>query len=151
LPDKPWEEEMAEAVRDLQKEFWRPPDQTVPRPGKPEVASLGAIACPGCGTEYVVGARFCHACGGGRGSTRRRLWPQVLDPHRIREALGLSTGPLVAWLVGMACVVAAPVTGLIYSANTMADWQAIQVWRIEWLLAASAAFLAGILLKKARA
>ena len=51
----------------------------------------------------------------------------------------------MAWLVGIACIVAALVTGLIYSANTMADW------RIEWLLAASTAFLAGILLKKARA
>jgi hypothetical protein len=28
------------------------------------------------------------------------------------------------------------------------DWQAIQLWRIEWLLGAAAAFVAGCLLKK---
>jgi hypothetical protein len=28
------------------------------------------------------------------------------------------------------------------------DWQAVQLWRIEWLLGATASFLAGILLKK---
>jgi len=151
LRDSQWEEEMPEAAHDLQKEFWRPPEQTASRHRSPEAASMGAITCPECGTEFVVGARFCHVCGSGRGSARRGTWSQVLDLHRIREALGLSTGPLVALLLGIACVVAALVIGLIYSANTMMDWQAIQVWRIEWLLAASAAFLAGILVKKMRA
>jgi hypothetical protein len=45
-------------------------------------------------------------------------------------------------------VVAAVMTGLVYSANTLVDWQAVQTWRIEWLLAAAVAFIAGILLKK---
>jgi len=31
----------------------------------------------------------------------------------------------------------------------MIDWQAVQLWRIEWLLGAVAAFVAGCLLKKA--
>jgi hypothetical protein len=39
-------------------------------------------------------------------------------------------------------------TGFIYKADTLVDWQAIQVWRIEWLLAGCLAMLAGILLKK---
>jgi hypothetical protein len=33
-------------------------------------------------------------------------------------------------------------------AKTLVDWQAIQFYRAEWLLAATAAFVAGILLKK---
>jgi hypothetical protein len=37
---------------------------------------------------------------------------------------------------------------MIYKAQTMVDWQAIQTWRIEWLLGATAALLAGILLKR---
>jgi len=33
-------------------------------------------------------------------------------------------------------------------APSLAEFQAIQMWRIEWLLAATASFVAGILLKK---
>jgi hypothetical protein len=35
-----------------------------------------------------------------------------------------------------------------FSARTTLDWQAIQLWRIEWLVAAVAAFVAGCLFKK---
>jgi len=38
--------------------------------------------------------------------------------------------------------------GLFFSVRTTLDWEAVQVWRIQWLLGASASFLAGILLKK---
>jgi hypothetical protein len=41
----------------------------------------------------------------------------------------------------------AALTGVIYKAHSLMEWQAIQTWRIEWLLAAAAALLAGILLK----
>jgi hypothetical protein len=40
------------------------------------------------------------------------------------------------------------VTGFLFSATTLLDWQAVQLWRIEWLLAATAIFAAGFLLKK---
>lgn len=71
-----------------------------------------------------------------------------LEFSRIREAIGLSTASLVCFIVGIACVIAAVVTGFIYTANTVLDWQAVQVWRIEWLVAGMVAFVAGILLKK---
>ena len=64
------------------------------------------------------------------------------------ETLGLSTAPLVAFVAGILCLVGAIGVGLIFSIRTMADWQAVQLWRIEWLLAAVAAFVAGCLLKK---
>jgi hypothetical protein len=54
----------------------------------------------------------------------------------------------VALILGFACVVAAIITGIRFTATTLLDWQAIQLWRIEWLLAAIALFVAGILLKK---
>jgi hypothetical protein len=107
-----------------------------------------AEVCANCGTEFVVGSRFCHVCGGERiAEQHTNRWAEVLDFENIRHALRLSTGSLVAFLVGVVCVIAAAAVGFIYSANTLTDWQAVQMWRIEWLLAATVAFVAGILLK----
>jgi hypothetical protein len=71
-----------------------------------------------------------------------------LEFHRIKERIGLPTAAMIAFLAGITCVLAAVLVGFIFSANTVLDWQAVQLWRIEWLLAAAAAFLAGILLKR---
>ena len=68
----------------------------------------------------------------------------------IRRKLELSLGSLVFLILGLACMTGAVVTSLIYKRETLVDWQAVQVWRIEWLLGAAAALLAGILLKKSR-
>jgi hypothetical protein len=38
-------------------------------------------------------------------------------------------------------------TGVIYSANTVAEFQAVQSWRMEWMLAAIVALVAAILFK----
>jgi cytosine/uracil/thiamine/allantoin permease len=54
---------------------------------------------------------------------------------------------VLALIAGVVCALAAVGTGLIYTATTVLDWQAVQIWRVEWLLAAIVAFLAGILLK----
>ena len=85
------------------------------------------------------------------GSNSAGHWAQILDFTRIREGLGLSVGSLIAFIVGIGCVIAAIATGFMFTAATVLDWQAVQIWRIEWLLAAAAALLAGILLKKAEA
>ena len=71
-----------------------------------------------------------------------------LEFQRIKERIGLPTIALIAFLIGIACAIAAILVGFIFSANTVLDWQAVQVWRIQWLLASVAAFLAGILLKR---
>ena len=55
---------------------------------------------------------------------------------------------LIAFLVGVLCVLGAVAVSAFFSARTALDWQAIQLWRIEWLLAAVAAFVAGCVLKK---
>ncbi|MBZ5569085.1 MAG: zinc ribbon domain-containing protein [Acidobacteriia bacterium] len=137
---------MPEAAHNVQKEYWRPPGQP---PHAMEVAT-GQLICSQCGTEFVVGARFCHVCGSERGSLigAGSRWVQWLDFTRIREGLGFSIGALIAFVAGMGCIIAAIATGFIYSAATVLDWQAIQIWRMEWLLAAAAALLAAILLKK---
>jgi hypothetical protein len=74
-----------------------------------------------------------------------RAW---VDFVSLRDALGQSNASLVALILGCACVIAAVVTGFVFTATTLLDWQAVQLWRIEWLLAAVAMFAAGFLLKK---
>jgi hypothetical protein len=74
-------------------------------------------------------------------------WLGYLHFHEIQSRLGLSTGSLIAFVVGLACVAGALLVGL-FTAKTLVDWQAIQFYRAEWLLAATASFVAGILLKK---
>jgi hypothetical protein len=147
-----------------------------------------AEACKRCGTEFLLGSRFCHTCGdkrpiamsaearadaaemaglweravdgvraamAGLWSASTRTWSRIRVPawlhylhfHEIKSWVGLSTASLIAFTIGIACVAGALLVGLL-TAKTYVDWQAIQFYRAEWLLAATAAFVAGILLKK---
>jgi|SRR4051794_2974387 hypothetical protein len=139
---------MEQVAEKVAQEYWRP---AVPARANefPVSARSQGHACSHCGAEFVVGAQYCHSCGGERkvaiGDNR---WLEVLDFENIRHNLGLSVGSLIAFVLGMICGIVAMITGFVYSANTLVDWQAVQTWRIEWLLAAIAAFVAGILLKK---
>ncbi|MGA7558468.1 MAG: hypothetical protein WCF61_07305 [Terriglobales bacterium] len=106
-----------------------------------------------CGTEFIVGSVYCHACGARRpelgGSAARRVEiPGLAELAAIGERLGLTTAATVAFLVGLLCGLGALTVGVFFSARTPLDWQAIQLWRIEWLLAAIAAFVVGLLLKQ---
>jgi hypothetical protein len=74
-------------------------------------------------------------------------WLRYLHFHEIKNQLGLSTASLIAFVIGLGCVAGALLVGLL-TAKTLVDWQAIQLYRAEWLLAATAAFVAGILLKR---
>jgi hypothetical protein len=126
-------------------EFWRPPLET----RHEAVPSVQTESCARCGTEFVAGSRFCHNCGAKREqlAARHFPWARLLDIHRMPERLGLPLASAVALMVGIICTLAAIGTGLVYTAATVLDWQAVQIWRIEWLMAAIVAFLAGILLK----
>jgi hypothetical protein len=75
-------------------------------------------------------------------------WVEWLDFARIRERTGLGTVSLVLYVIGVVCAIAAASVGFLYTANTVLDWQAVQLWRIQWLLAAAVAFLAAIALKR---
>jgi hypothetical protein len=74
-------------------------------------------------------------------------WLHYLHFHEIKKWVGLPSASLIAFVIGMSCVAGALLVGLL-TAKTFVDWQAIQFYRAEWLLAATAAFVAGILLKK---
>ena len=136
---------MAEVVNQAHHDFWRPPT--------PEVTAVQerSETCDECGTEFIVGSRFCHSCGASRpelSATRTIEIPGLTELAALGKRFGLTTPALAAFLFGMLCMVGAVAVGIIFTARTALDWQAIQLWRIEWLLAAIAAFGAGCLLKK---
>lgn len=131
---------------DEQEEFWKPVVSTPPQNKESEARP----ACRNCGTDFLIGSRFCYICGTGRqaGLAPRpaglRGW---LDLNHLLGSLEQNLASLIALVLGSACVVAAVVTGFFYTATTLLDWQAVQIWRIEWLLGAIALFTAGILLR----
>jgi hypothetical protein len=184
---------MAEVVQDTRQEFWRSPAVLEPpvEAALPVAAPEMADACADCGTEFMIGARFCHTCGRRRPSTDptgpvaaemvglwartiHSAWPRLrsgirpwtaliasswqeislpewlhyLHFHEIKRWVGLSTAALIAFMIGLGCVAGAIGVSFFYRASNLVEFQAIQMWRIEWLLAATASFVAGILLKK---
>lgn len=141
---------MAGAVQNAQHEFWRAPMAQAVE-GQPAATPGLVEACDRCSTEFIVGAAFCHVCGTPRQSQPTPVsqsWTRYLEFHTIKESLGLPLPSLIAFLVGVISLLAAVGVGFVFSAATVLDWQAVQVWRIQWLLAAVAAFVAGILLKR---
>lgn len=141
---------MAGAVQNAQHEFWRAPLAQAAEGQVPATPGL-VEACDRCSTEFIVGAAFCHVCGTPRQAQAApvsRGWTRYLEFHTIKDGLGLPLPSLIAFLVGVISLVAAIGVGFVFSAATVLDWQAVQVWRIQWLLAAVAAFVAGILLKR---
>ncbi|HXZ31845.1 MAG TPA: hypothetical protein VEH30_06160 [Terriglobales bacterium] len=143
---------MSGVVQNDAQEFWRPPIMAE----APSETMAGA--CRTCGTEFMIGARFCHLCGAartgklsptaGRSPAQYLEFLKALELHRLQQWVALSTASFIAFLAGIACLFAAILVGIVYSAQNLADFQAIQLWRIEWLLAALTAFGAGILLKR---
>ena len=141
---------MSQAAHDLHGEFWKPPvSEAAATPARPETTPTRA--CPRCGTEFVMGARYCHVCGSSRTAQRHSLQGTLVQVvnvlHHLRQSLKLPAWSLAAYILGIFCFAAAVATGFLFSADTLSDWQAIQAWRLEWLLGAVAAFVAGILLK----
>lgn len=175
---------MAEVAQDARQEFWRSPAILEPavEATLPVATSQMAEACAACGSEFMIGARFCHTCGlrrppmatagadtaftniWARSVTRIRSasssvvaawhklslpgWIHYLHFHEIQRWVGLPTAALIAFMIGLGCVAGAIGVSIVYRASNLAEFQAIQMWRIEWLLAATASFVAGILLKK---
>jgi hypothetical protein len=136
---------MPEAVRNATQEFWHPPAEKSLT--FQQSAAGRASACPECGAEFVPGAAFCHACGESRGLSFTPGWLERFEISSLQGMFGLSLAPLVAFFVGLACALAALLAGIFSNPQTILDWQVVQSWRIEWLLASVASFAAGILLK----
>jgi len=142
---------MAEAADQAQHEFWRPPMPASKPVANRERREERSASCHRCATEFIVSSLYCHACGASRPdlNARRTLAiPGLAELAALGERLGLTTPAVIAFLVGVLCVVGALAVSVFFSARTVLDWQAIQLWRIEWLLGAVAAFVAGCVLKK---
>lgn len=140
---------MADAAQNVKQEYWRPANGS----RQVVVDPVPSDAVCECGAAYLMGARYCHVCGADR-VPDMGLRPhgfnlvEWLDFASIRDRTGLGTGSLVFFVLGVACALAAVAVGFLYTANTVLDWQAVQLWRIEWLLGAAASFLAAIALKR---
>lgn len=136
---------MAGVVNPARQEFWQPPATEV------AAGQERSEACGECRTEFIVGSRYCHTCGAIRSmnaATTAADVPGLAEFTRLGKRLGLAKPPLIAFLFGAFCLVAALSVGIIFTAHNTLDWQAIQLWRIEWLLAGVAGFAAGLLLKR---
>jgi hypothetical protein len=144
---------MAEAVNQTEHEFWRAPLLASNKAVASRRRSDERSATCRCGTEFIVSSLYCHSCGAGRPDLGVGV-ARTLEIHGLAELaslggrLGLTMPATIAFLVGVLCVVGALAVSVFFSVRTVLDWQAIQLWRIEWLLAAVAAFVAGCLLKK---
>jgi hypothetical protein len=143
---------MSETVRDVHQEFWRPPLN-------PPAAAEMAESCRRCGTEFMVGAAFCHICGAGRhraAAATASTWlrpPDFLhqiELRKVRAWFGLPLPSLCSFLLGIACLVVALAVGFTDVKDNVSDFEAVQLWRIQWLMAACAAFLVGILFKNTK-
>lgn len=135
---------MSEMASPARQEFWRPPaTEGVTGPERSET-------CEECRTEFIVGSRYCHCCGASRPMSAAPAVevPGLIELTVLGKRLGLATPSLIAFLFGAFCLLAALSVGVLFTAHTALDWQAIQFWRIEWLLAGIAGFAAGLLLKK---
>jgi hypothetical protein len=141
---------MAEAADQTRQEFWRPPMSASAAVSSPARSDERSATCR-CGTEFLVSSLYCHSCGARRrdlDAVRTLEIPGLAELAALGERLGLTMPAFVALLLGVLCVLGALAVSVFFSARTLLDWQAIQLWRIEWLLAAVAAFVAGCLLKK---
>lgn len=140
---------MPDLVQNVQHEFWRPPARHA------ATEPVLADACRRCDTEFIGGAAFCHICGGNRqradalpagNLTKHFEFVRSFGFARLRDALALPWPALCGFMAGIGFLIVAMSLGLM-SVHDYSDFEAIQLWRIQWLMAACAAFLAGILLK----
>jgi hypothetical protein len=144
---------MPDFAKELSQEYWRPATIAGNQFQTHGFPMRGSEAfCSLCGTPYAVGARFCHLCGAGReedlhASPKRNPVMDRFDLDAIRTQFGLSTISLTFVAAAAIFLLAALMIGLIYNTSTLADWQAVQTWRIEWLLATAVALLFAILFK----
>jgi hypothetical protein len=140
---------MAEAAPNYREheEYWKP--VAAPRP-EAVPRTEAESSCPRCQTGMMPGSKFCHHCGLEItvDPTPVSPLPLWLDFTSLCQRLGQNTASLVGLILGCACLTAAVATGFFFTVATLSDWQAVQLWRIQWLLAAIALFAGGILLRR---
>ncbi len=145
---------MAGIAQNPQADFWQRPVE-FPIPSLVGFKRALPNSCATCKSEFLVGARFCHSCGAARQATsaETELAGGISGSSnkplaQLGLTFGLSGAPLIAFAVGLLCLVAALLVGILHPTYDALDFQALQWWRLQWLISALAAFAAGILLKR---
>ena len=146
---------MSEAVPNSHQEFWIRP-ATAPLSETAGSGGESLKSCVHCATEFMAGSRFCYLCGAKRELdatskpwVRHHSFAQLIGIRHLQQSLGLSIPSLSAFLAGIGCLIETLRAGFVFRAENYVDFQALPLVRIEWLLGAIAAFLAGIVLKDA--
>jgi hypothetical protein len=124
---------MAEVVPDAPQEFWRSPTVLEPVVEAPVPAAtiLFAEACANCGTEFMIGGRFCHTCG---------LRRPAVAPASMEAAIVAGLWPQsIVWLRSWPGLVAAA-----WHKISLPDWmQYLQFHEIKrWVGLPTAALIA---------
>lgn len=138
---------MSETAREISQEYWRPA-----QPPQSQIGDMRAEAhCARCGTQLTPGARFCHVCGSEREPDTRAHFRRgvsfSIDFESIRQRIGLPMMSSLLAILAVVFVLVTLLTGMVYRADTLVEWQAVQTWRIEWMLAALVALVGAVLFK----
>src|ERR1700704_1896652 len=104
---------MSDVLPSTPHEFWRAPSSPQSAGAIPISTGLAEV-CKRCGGEFMVESYFCHVCGRERRGPAAALnlgWTRYLEVHNLKANLGLSTISFTAFLVGVACLLAALMVG----------------------------------------
>src|SRR5580693_9003874 len=85
---------MAEVVQEAPQEFWRSPLVLEPPAvaAPPAAAPAFSEACADCGTEFMIGSRFCHTCGLRRPTANASAEAALMNGLLARSAARVGTG-----------------------------------------------------------
>ncbi len=136
---------MAQLAKTGIDDYWRPANSEAERHARP---FLFANVCSRCGMDYTVGARYCHFCGNLRYPSPETEATKPEDSGKgWRQRLGLTMPSLVLFVIGAACLAVTLVLAVVPARN-LDIANSIQFARVDWLLAAVASMLGGLVLKK---
>lgn len=102
-------------------------------PHTEEPTAPAGVDCPMCHARLPNLSEYCLHCGA-------HVVPAPLQ--RVVEPTNhWRVGALVCMVIGISCLLGALLTSVVFGQQTVLDWQAVQLWRIEWLLAGIALFV----------
>lgn len=103
-------------------------------------ASVEYERCVQCRRSLPGRAAYCLYCGANQSNAGT-------SQEEAGQATGWNMSSLISLVLGLACLIAAVVTGALFSQQSYYDWQAVQAWRLEWLAAGIACFLLSLCLR----
>lgn len=102
-------------------------------PHTDDASAPAGVDCPKCHARLPKLAEYCLHCGAHVATSPM--------PHVREDQNHWRVGALVCMVIGIVCLLGALLTSAVFGQQTVLDWQAVQLWRIEWLLAGIALFV----------